>query len=471
MSNHNFNNVIIVLTDNDDTNQMIIETDRDILCQKSKYFQKMFSSLREKNDDLIFIKVPNPVLAFDIVTSLINDQSIIVQDFEPLYLLEYIKCQDFFGIKIDGTCLKNIKIEHQYFDLLLDVIDIIGYDDFTIKIITENLPDNYNFSNFPKELLNEINRLSNLYKIVYWTRRGYVHTVDLETGSTEDLGLYLKPIGNIFTSKSGNIIIFSLKKEVVVYNINTNNKVVISLDFTLKNCYISDMGNYIAITSSNKVCIYHINTNKNFEEEVKAILIGEKYLTCGTENLCFSSDELYLICGLGMNLEIINISKSLDKKNELVGHNYLIESVCHSENGFWICSSDCKNNIIIWSVKTGQIHKSISGHNLENNIISMKFINNDSQILLKGDSFLAILEFKTGKIKQIYETNISNTIIDYHPINNHVIKLQNNMLQTIDLYEKQVIKSFSNNIDPITEICVIPMINIDAINKIKYLVD
>nr|AEX62300.1 hypothetical protein mv_R95 [Moumouvirus Monve] len=167
---------------------------------------------------------------------------------------------------------------------------------------------------------------------------------------------------------------------------------------------------------------------------------------------------------------MINLSKNLKQINKLIGHNYDIKSICHSDNGFWICSTDCRNNIIIWSVKTGQIHKSISGHNLENTIISTKFINNDSQILLKGHSFLAILDFKTGKIKQIYETNICN-IIDYYPINNHVIIFQNNTIQIYDINEDQVTKSFSNGNDLIMKICVIPMINTEVINKIKYLVD
>ncbi|AQN68683.1 WD40 domain protein [Saudi moumouvirus] len=462
-------NVVIVLTDKDDTNQMIIETSRDILSQKFKYFEKMFLSLREKEDDFIFIKVPNPIMAFDIITSSINNQTIIVKDFEPLYLLEFIKCQDFFGVEIDKTCLKDIKIDGKYFDLLLDVIDIVGYDDFTINIMINNLPDNYDFSKFPKELLNEINRLSNLYKIIYWTKTGYVHIIDLETGLTEDLYFYLKPIDNIYISDSGNVIVFSLRTEIFIYNIITKDKICIGLNITLNKCHVSKMGNYIALTSQNKVIIYHVFTNQN---ELKSTIIGEKHLDFRPNTqLCFSPDELYFIYNSGTNLNIIDLSKNLKQKNKLIGHNYDIKSICHSDNGFWICSSDCRNNIIIWSVKTGQIHKSISGHNLENKIISTKFINNDSQVLLKGHSFLALLEFKTGKIKQIYETNVSNTIIDYHPINNHIIKFQNNTIQLYDLNEDQITKSYSNGGDPIMKICIIPIINTDVINKIKYLVN
>lgn len=102
----------------------------------------------------------------------------------------------------------------------------------------------------------------------------------------------------------------------------------------------------------------------------------------------------------------------------------------------------------------------------------MKFINNDSQILLKGDFFVATIDFKTSKIKKIYETNTFNTIIDYDHVNNHIINFQNGIIDIFDLNEEKIIKSFSTNKNnPIRKICLVPMINIDAINKIKYLVD
>uniref|UniRef100_A0A6G6ADJ4 WD40 domain-containing protein n=1 Tax=Borely moumouvirus TaxID=2712067 RepID=A0A6G6ADJ4_9VIRU len=467
----NSSNVTIILTDNDDSNQMIIETNREILSQKLGYFEKMFTSLREKMDDVIFIKVSNSILAYDIITSSINNYKITVEDFEPLYLLEYVKCQDFFGIQIDKTCLKDIKIQPQYFDLLLDVVDIIEYDDFSINIVTNNLPDNYDFSKFPKELLNEINRLSNLYKIVYWTSDGSVHTIDMETGLNEDLHLYVGLHGNIYISKSGNIIAFTFKNEVILYNTITKNESSIDLKSIPGKCYISNMGNYIAITSQDKtyvhrIYVYRIYTDLN---ELKTKQIGE--ICSDTENICFTSDEMFLFYCSGMCLQKLDLNENLKKVDELVGHNYNI-TICCSDNGFWICSSDEKNNIIIWSAKTGKIHKSISGHNLENTITSMKFINNDSQILLKSDFFIATIDFKTGKFKKIYETNISNTIIDYDHVNNHIINFQNGTIDIFDLDEKKIIKSFSTNKNnPIRKICLVPMINIDAINKIKYLVD
>ncbi|AVL95184.1 WD40 repeat protein [Moumouvirus australiensis] len=459
-------NVTIILTDNDDSNQMIIETNREILSQKFGYFEKMFSSLREKIDDVIFIKVSNSILAYDIIISSISDYKIMVQDFEPLYLLEYIKCQDFFGIQIDKTCLKSVKIEPQYFDLLLDVIDIIGYDDFTINIVTNNLPDNYDFSKFPKELLNEINRLSNLYKIIYWTRDGFVHTIDMDTGSDEDLHLYIKSFDNIYVSKSGNMIAFTLKNEVILYNTITNNKSSIDFKFIPEKCYISNMGNFIAVISHGKIYIYRIYTDL---KELKTEPIGE--IGSDIENICFTFDELFLFYCSGTNLHKFDLNENLKKVDELISHNYNT-TICCSDNGFWICSSDEKNNIIIWSAKTGQIYKSISGHYLENTIKSMKFINNDSQILLKGDFFVATIDFKTSKIKKIYETNTFNTIIDYDHVNNHIINFQNGIIDIFDLNEEKIIKSFSTNKNnPIRKICLVPMINIDAINKIKYLVD
>jgi len=75
---------------------------------------------------------------------------------ENVHLLELIKCRCFFGLDIDQSLLDNIKVNKEDFDLLLDVIDLIGYNENNIKIITDNLPKEYDLSELPTELLNKI---------------------------------------------------------------------------------------------------------------------------------------------------------------------------------------------------------------------------------------------------------------------------------------------------------------------------
>ena len=85
-----------------------------------------------------------------------------------LYILNLYKCLDFFGLKIDRSPLHKVRVSSENnFDLVLDVVDLIGYDHETINLLLKHLPHEYDLSTVSKELLNEMLKCSMLYKILY----------------------------------------------------------------------------------------------------------------------------------------------------------------------------------------------------------------------------------------------------------------------------------------------------------------
>ena len=64
------------------------------------------------------------------------------------------------GLEKDITKLKNIKVPIEGFDLLLQIVELFGYDNDTTKLIINNLPDNYDLSKLNKDLIKKNNKIS-----------------------------------------------------------------------------------------------------------------------------------------------------------------------------------------------------------------------------------------------------------------------------------------------------------------------
>src|ERR1700728_1745182 len=62
--------------------------------------------------------------------------------------------------------LNELEVPEDGFELLLDVIELIGYNDFTIKLINKNLPKTYDLSKFPKKLLKEMIKMTRSCEII-----------------------------------------------------------------------------------------------------------------------------------------------------------------------------------------------------------------------------------------------------------------------------------------------------------------
>src|SRR3989337_2255793 len=113
----------------DQTNTITIQLHKIILYSSCIYFRKLLTSFKERNLNEITIQVPNTFIMHDIIMSFygqkINSQNL--PDWQ--HLLETIKCWDFLGIPFKpDVVLRNLRVPTTGFDLLLDVIDLVGYD-------------------------------------------------------------------------------------------------------------------------------------------------------------------------------------------------------------------------------------------------------------------------------------------------------------------------------------------------------
>jgi WD40 repeat protein len=61
---------------------------------------------------------------------------------------------------------QTMDIPTEGFELLLDVIELVGYDDHTINFLNKNLPASYDLSKFPPELLNSMLKIATTHTII-----------------------------------------------------------------------------------------------------------------------------------------------------------------------------------------------------------------------------------------------------------------------------------------------------------------
>ena len=112
----------LLLTLDDGTKQITMHLHKIILYSSCLYFEKLLTTLKEKNERHITIKVPNAFVSYDIIMSFYCQKTNIGNLPSWQHVLESIKCFDFFGLPFDSTLLSNLDIPPKNFDSLLDVI-------------------------------------------------------------------------------------------------------------------------------------------------------------------------------------------------------------------------------------------------------------------------------------------------------------------------------------------------------------
>ncbi|BCS82494.1 putative BTB/POZ domain-containing protein [Cotonvirus japonicus] len=206
---------------NDGRNQLSLNLHRVILHTQCQYFEKMFSNFQQKfenNMDVVDIHA-----AKDIIKLFYGFKS----DYPTgdwQYDLKYYICCDYFGINCSLPI--NIKVSSECFNVLLDLIDIMGYTDETVKILADNLPYDYDVSSLPVKLLREINNKIPSNDMVIMSsehRRDPKIQIDIVN---KDLG----KLKNIYNKKNCdnlcylskiNKIVFTRKNKLMVYDLES----------------------------------------------------------------------------------------------------------------------------------------------------------------------------------------------------------------------------------------------------------
>lgn len=172
----------------DDKNQLSLNLHRVILFARCQFFEKMFLNFKETTQFDVIVNVIDAEVAIDIIKFIYGFE--LNQPDNWQYKLKYYICCDYFGLKYQLPT--NIKIPSDCFDDLLNLVDIIGYNNDTIQILANNLPIDYNISNLPVELLREINNIYSNDMIISGYKYGIMNIDIMDQNGCEIKNIYRK---------------------------------------------------------------------------------------------------------------------------------------------------------------------------------------------------------------------------------------------------------------------------------------
>ena len=136
-------------------NTITIKSHREFLSAKSDFFKKLlFGNFRESETDTVTVKANDIDIAKDVILFLYEQEPDKDKLLDWKYLLEFITFKNYICVPIEEKLWSNINIPPEHFDRLLDVVDMVGCDEITIKCINRNLPHDYNLNIFTKEMVN-----------------------------------------------------------------------------------------------------------------------------------------------------------------------------------------------------------------------------------------------------------------------------------------------------------------------------
>ena len=167
----------IVITLRDNNKKVIMRANKQILYDRLIYF-KNISSFKESTLQHFEIEVPNAHIVHDIILSCrnpkwnINDlpEWNIGNLSRNYYILEYWKCCDFLCLPFCNELLYNIEhLSIENYDLLVDTMELLGYDKYKIWLMNKLLPPNYDLSKFPKELIKNMIKCARSYIFIEGT--------------------------------------------------------------------------------------------------------------------------------------------------------------------------------------------------------------------------------------------------------------------------------------------------------------
>lgn len=379
--------IILILVDT--FNEIIIPTHKNILIQNSPYFEKMFGYFKEKDQCEITIHVPNSSVTRDIIMNFYGQEFNSTNLDSWKYQLDLINCRDYLCIKHDLDSIKNLNVPVEGFDLLLGSIDLIGYNDITIKLIGDNLPENYDISKLSRELINEIIYINTSYQIISGSNCKIIKKWDAVTG---------KLIGK-----------FSLD----YYDARQNP--FSTKQFRVGKSYIccSPDNTQIATGDDDKaIRIWDILTGK---------LIRTLYIHVNICNsICYSPDAKRIATGNGTFVKVwdaftgnlIMILKRLTQRG------IYITSIHYSYDNKEIAAGYNDGKIKIWDVLTGYPLRSFDGIS---NIDRVCYSYDNRQILSVENNAIKVWEASTGNLIYTLIDVIHKSAICYSPDNQKIV--------------------------------------------------
>lgn len=408
--NNTYTDLTLILSD--ETMKISVNVHKIILSIANTYFKKLFSTFKEKQQNEITITVSNAHVAYDIIMSFYGQTTNTANLPKWYHALEMYKCRNFFGMEQDIRQLNNLVVPEEGFETLLDVIDLIGYNDNTIKMVNKNLPKKYGLTNFPTELLKKMITLTYMNRIIVG-KFGEIEIWDIET--RELTHMQLEPtdfVDSICTLPDNKIMLCCRKTlkilDTMTYELVENRNF---LEHNIGSVCVSRDGKNVLYGNGCNINIRDITTGK-----LRKKLSGDGYV----QSICHSTDEEYIVSG-GNEVIVIWNAKTYEEINIIREPDIRIYKICitHDNKRIISCGDDAK--IKIWDITTGEKILTLTGHT--DDIISID-CSADNKKIVSGsdDKSIKIWDIETGKLmKTINELDYNVTCVYFLPDNMRII--------------------------------------------------
>ncbi|ANB50439.1 hypothetical protein [Powai lake megavirus] len=429
------------LTFDDGINQIIMKVHRHILYAYSPYFRAMFTNFMDSNVKQKTMFVKNAHIYHDIIVSFYGQKINSANYPEHKHILESIKCRDFLQLEIDTKILYKLIVPENDFELLLEVADMIGYNEDIINAISRNLSINYKIEIFPRELQIELhNNLSD----------------DLIALNSNDCIYFYDKIGKLVSSYRTELVIKNLScnkfgiicytdyNDIKVINMNNNEIVTINKDTVYCDGFmhldISPDGKRILScdfesnihfwNSFNGELIHVFKTGYGFIFRVCYLPLDDKFMIQTETNIyIYDCNDYHLVAHFKMDKD---------------------KNICISPNESKIAMYS-QNNIDIWNYLTNDIHKI----RVSNKINLLQFSTNNNYLIMTCGAMFnpdcyELRIYDLSAKKDIMFSHESELIVDlaYYAKNDYIITIMSGYHNhELKIYDNYLLNDNNDNYD------------------------
>lgn len=418
------------LTIVDDKSQLTLCVHKNVLAKASHYFNKLFNFGIESTYNKITINLTklNIYVVSDLLMSfyLVHKQQInppvmdkpnldrkpgfgfhclhrlknggvISSLFLPewMYKFEMVRCRIFFGLVDNSELLTNIKVPAEAFEELISVIELVGFNKDTVKIINNNLPENYDVTKLSQELLNKMIRVESNYLIASSDGGSCVKIWNSETG--QEIRTFTGHTGGnvwkvAFSSDNKWIVSCGSDKSIKLWDLETGQIIrtfdghtdkVVSVSFSSDDKWI------LSCSDDKSIILWDVET-----AQIIKTFLGH---TTPITHASFSTDDkLIASCSYGKRLRLWNVETG-QQIRFFRSHADAVRRVLFSSNNKIIISVSRDKFIKIWDVETGQEIKTLMRHLKAIPDVSLSS-DNKRIVTCSRDRTVKIWDLESGKV-------------------------------------------------------------------------